>query len=191
MTSEELLDELLAQVSSWFSDGPRRLSNLKQEVFKNPDKYIEELSPPVYLLLKDNKYHKLIWDRAIVKGDLKLITKLDELGYKYDVNRSMKSASQGGYTDFLAVVDFFIEKGADDWDSGMGGATKGGHKDLIDFFIEKGAEDWNRGMAKAAGKGYKDLVDFFIGKGADWWDIVRFYSTIFKIDINLVKKTSV
>jgi hypothetical protein len=28
----------------------------------------------------------------------------------------------------------------------MEGAAKGGHKELVDFFIEKGANNWNWGM---------------------------------------------
>lgn len=38
------------------------------------------------------------------------------------------------------LVDFFISKGANNWDWGFDGAKKGGHQDLIDFFISKGAK---------------------------------------------------
>ncbi len=44
-------------------------------------------------------------------------------------------------------------------------AAIGGHKDLVDFFIAKGANDWNLGMRHAASGGHKDLVDFFVAKG--------------------------
>lgn len=46
----------------------------------------------------------------------------------------------------------------------MGGAARGGHKDLVEFFITKGANEWNDGMRAAARGGQKDLVDFFKGK---------------------------
>jgi hypothetical protein len=65
---------------------------------------------------------------------------------------------EGGHKE---LVDFFIEKGANDWDDGMYGAAEGGHKELVDFFIQKGADWWNGGMYGAAKGGHKELVDFF------------------------------
>ena len=44
-------------------------------------------------------------------------------------------------------------------------AAIGGHKDLVEFFISKGANDWNWGMRGAAEGGHQDLVDFFVAKG--------------------------
>ena len=35
------------------------------------------------------------------------------------------------------VVEFFIDKGADDWDYGIQCATQRGHKDLIEYFQKK------------------------------------------------------
>ncbi len=43
----------------------------------------------------------------------------------------------------------------------MYGAAEGGHKDLVEFFIEKGAKDWNQGMLDAREGGHIDLVEFF------------------------------
>ena len=43
----------------------------------------------------------------------------------------------------------------------MENAARGGHKDLVDFFIEKGGNDLNSGMSFAATRGHKDLVLFF------------------------------
>jgi hypothetical protein len=37
-------------------------------------------------------------------------------------------------------------------------AAKGGHKELVDFFIQKGANDWNKGMANAAIGGHRILL---------------------------------
>lgn len=177
MSFEELPNELSVQileyvpnvcslqlVSKQFNNV---ISDIEQRVFKNPDKYIEQLSPSVYFLLKDNKYYKLIWNKAIIKGHLDLIIMLDELGYKFNVNISMKNAAFRGHKN---LVEFFIGKGADDYNGAIGYAAKGGHKDLIEFFIEKGANDWNRGMTNAARRGHTDLVTFFIEKGANDWN---------------------
>jgi len=82
-------------------------------------------------------------------------------------NWGMFGAAEGGHRD---LVEFFIEKGANEWNEGMKYAAIGGQKDLIDFFIQKGANDWNMGLYGAAESGNKDLIEFFIQKGADWWN---------------------
>ena len=80
---------------------------------------------------------------------------------KYNLNDAMAMGAKGGHKE---LVEFFIEKGADEWNEGMEYAARGGHKDLVDFFISKGATDWNWGMNNAAKGGHKELVDFFKNK---------------------------
>ena len=79
-------------------------------------------------------------------------------------NNAMKNAARGGHQD---LVNFFISKGAHNWNLGMNGAARGGHQDLVDFFISKGADAWNYGMSGAARGGHQDLVDFFKQKMKD------------------------
>ena len=86
-----------------------------------------------------------------------------------DMDEAMENAAKGGDKD---LVDFFISKGANQWDWGMEGAAEGGHKDLVDFFISKGAYDWDWGMDGAA------LVDFFISKGANNWNDGMHWATL-------------
>jgi hypothetical protein len=59
---------------------------------------------------------------------------------KDDVNKAMEYAAEKGHRDF---IDFFIFKGANNWDKGMYGAAKGGHIGLVHFFIDKGANNWS------------------------------------------------
>ena len=80
------------------------------------------------------------------------------LNWNCDIHSGMYCAAFEGHKD---LVDFFISKGANDWDWGMFSAAEGGHKDLVDFFISKGANSWNWAMHSAALGGHKDLVDFF------------------------------
>ena len=40
----------------------------------------------------------------------------------------------------MVETNFFIEKGADDWNWGLSNATEGGHMHLMQFFIEKGCD---------------------------------------------------
>ena len=58
-----------------------------------------------------------------------------------------------------------------DCNEGMICATYKGYRDLVDFFIEKGANNWNLGMCFAVRGGHRDLIEFFIEKGADYWDL--------------------
>ena len=43
-------------------------------------------------------------------------------------------AARGGH---LHLVEYFIEKGADDWDWGMFCADEGGHYDIVEYFKNK------------------------------------------------------
>lgn len=60
----------------------------------------------------------------------------------YTPNKSMKKLSKGGIEN-LDLINYFISKGADDWNGGLYAATERGDNDLINFFIDKGARDWN------------------------------------------------
>ena len=121
MSFEDLPTELLVQIFEYipytshiravpeeFSD---MMNYIEQRVFENPNKYIEELSPPVYFLLKYKFYHKLIWDKAISKGNLNLVVRLDKLGYKFNANVEFENSAKGGHKD---LVEFFIEKCTND-----------------------------------------------------------------------------
>ncbi len=57
-----------------------------------------------------------------------------------NLNKIIMILSKGGYKN-IDIINFFISKGASDWNMGMMGAAEGGHKDLVDFFISKGAND--------------------------------------------------
>ncbi len=119
-----------------------------------------------------NKYKnsKYIYDYAMFDAAIGGHKNLVEFFIKKganDWNWGMRGAAEGGHKD---LVEFFIDKGANNWNIGMYGAAEGGHKDLVEFFIEKGAKDWNWGMYGAAKGGHKDLVEFFIEKGAKDWN---------------------
>ncbi len=73
----------------------------------------------------------------------------------------MRRAARGGHK---ILIDFFISKGANDWDNGMYWAGKGGREDLVEFFITKGANNLNDGIAGAARGGHKDLLEFLLQK---------------------------
>ena len=114
--------------------------------------------------IANSSYFKSIW----LHQEL-----LDELNRFTNINKKMSISAKYGDKD---LVDFFITKGADDWNWGIDGAAKCGHKELVEFFIAKGANHWEGGMRSAALDGHKDLVEFFIAKGANHWNWGMMYA---------------
>jgi hypothetical protein len=90
-------------------------------------------------------------------------------------DRCLYKASKQGHKD---LVQFFIDKGANDWNWALSGASLGGHKDLVEFFINKGANDWNMALYAASIGGHKDLVQLFIDKGANDWKWALCYAKL-------------
>jgi hypothetical protein len=88
-------------------------------------------------------------------------------GSVVDNNKAMFYAAYGGCKN---LVDYFISKGACDWNWGMRCAAEGGYKELVDYFITLGANNWEIGMQGAAEGGYYTLVDYFITLGANDWN---------------------
>jgi hypothetical protein len=79
-------------------------------------------------------YHDL---GKIVLGNLNVYEQI-EAGY-YDGsivgnNTAIYCAARGGHKD---LVEYFISKGADNWNYGMRGAAEGGHKELEEWFKQK------------------------------------------------------
>jgi len=66
-------------------------------------------------------------------------------------------------------INYFIEKGADDWDTGLRGVYQGRHIDLVNIMLQlqEGAKYWNWGLWGACKGGHIDLVNMMLQKGAD------------------------
>jgi hypothetical protein len=74
-------------------------------------------------------------------------------------------------TGSLWGVQKMIQRGADDWNSVLWYACKGGHRALAELMIQHGATDWNVGLHCACFKGHRDLADLMIQKGASDWNL--------------------
>ena len=125
----------------------------------------KDLPEDYYNMLK--KYGdegEIAFEKAVEKGykDLAEFVHKD-LDYYYNVifSGAVKSDDQ-------ETIDYLIELGADDWNSGLFEATINNNSKLIDFFINKGA-DINYGLRGAAQLGNMELIKFFIDKGANNW----------------------
>ena len=74
------------------------------------------------------------FDKACENGNFDLVKKM-ALNNTYDWNWSLESAAVGGH---LHIIQFLIEKGANNLYWGLHDAAIGGHIHIIQFFIEKG-----------------------------------------------------
>jgi hypothetical protein len=87
--------------------------------------------------------------------------------------RYLRDACESGYRN---LVELMIEKGANEWNSGLYGACYGGHRDIVELMIEKGATLWNWGLWAACRGGqerstsyaHRDLTEFMIKNGANY-----------------------
>ncbi len=79
-----------------------------------------------------------------------------------DYHRGFKGACQGRH---LEIVNLMIEKGVDNWNYGLYEVCRGGHLDIVNLMIEKGA-DVNRGLQGACEGGHLEIVNLMIEKGA-------------------------
>lgn len=62
------------------------------------------------------------------------------------------------------LINFYLVRGSD-VNMGMLGAVTGGHKDLVEYYIERGANDFINGYLNAQKIGRQDLMDLFRQKG--------------------------
>lgn len=76
-------------------------------------------------------------------------------------------ACRGGHRE---LVDFFIIRGADDWDIGLRGACYGGYREIVELMITRGAVDWESGLRHACFGGQREIVKLMIAKGARNWN---------------------
>ena len=61
----------------------------------------------------------------------------------FDWNRGMMYACYGGSSrNYMKIVKFIIEKGANGWNQGMLYACYGENVKMVKFFIDKGAAKW-------------------------------------------------
>ena len=51
---------------------------------------------------------------------------------------------------------------------------------MVQFLIDKGANDWNLAMAWAARKNHLEMVQFFIDKGADYNSLTNAQKRLYK-----------
>jgi len=79
-------------------------------------------------------------------------------------NEAMEWAAIG---ENMEIVKLMIEKGANDFNSGMACSADEGHMEMVKLMIEKGAYNFNNSMRSAAIEGHMEIVKLMIEKGAN------------------------
>ena len=87
----------------------------------------------------------------------------------YTPDRCATEVARKGHLD---ILNFLIEKGANNWDWMAYGAAKGGHLDILKLAVEKGANNWNSIAYGAAEGGNLAILNLLIGKGANNWNYI-------------------
>ena len=111
---------------------------------------------------------------ACLDGDIKIIQSLIDLGE--DLNEGLIGACEGGH---ICIVNWIIEKGADDWNQGLLSACLGGNFQIVLLMIEKLKDsnkfddsEWNEDFFQHACEGGNlDIIKLMIQKGANNWDM--------------------
>jgi len=86
-------------------------------------------------------------------------------------NNGLYGACRSGHRKLITIM---IKNGAKDWDAGLQGACQGGHRWIAELMIQKGAKDVGRGLYFACKSGYKMLAKYMIKKGAEFcWHCSR------------------
>lgn len=85
------------------------------------------------------------------------------------LNLGLEGATEANNMD---LINFFIDKGADNFKKPLRIAAKNGNINLIDFFLDKDVNDLdvidlNQSMFQAATENRKNIIDYLIEKGAN------------------------
>ena len=118
------------------------------------------------------KKASMIHDKQLINFLINEMNNLWKAGCHVDIPVIMMSglygAARGGHLD---IVMYMIEKGADyKYNWAMSNAASGGHIDIVKFMLEKGANNYNRTMLDAASGGYIDIVKLMLEKGANYYN---------------------
>ena len=87
-----------------------------------------------------------------------------EQGISFDWNGYLEEACQGNHRP---IINFLIEKGANQWQNGLRGACLGGHFDLIQLMLQYGARDgvtfdWNDVLLSAVSSNNREILTFVL-----------------------------
>lgn len=122
---------------------------------------------------------------AIESGSLKMIKLVENYTNKQTSNVNFLDTATN--YNFAHLINYFLEKGCSK--NHLNAALISCiyvNLDLIDFFIQKGANAFNTAMIHAVRNNDTQLVQFFIGKGANDWDAGLKAATYYIINIGLI-----
>jgi ankyrin repeat protein len=87
------------------------------------------------------------------------------------LNAALKGASKNKYPfgniSQMEMINYLIQNGATDMNTGLMEAVAANNFELIAFFIDKGANDFNKAFTEAIKYNNINLADFFVKNGAN------------------------
>lgn len=110
------------------------------------------------------KWEKLLY-KAVESGNMKIFQLAFSHYNDFDSWDLLRHAALGGNMDIIElIIDKKIIKTPNYWNKGLDGAAEGGHLELVQFFIDKGAWDYNTGLIQGAFSGNIEIVQLMIDK---------------------------
>lgn len=107
-------------------------------------------------------FEKFGLDGAYESGKLDIVIEQSKNTRKINYNRKFNVACETGNWE---LIDYMIETyNINPQESGLYGACKGNHQDVIDFLLEKGNEEWEEGFEGCCRSGNIPMLKFFIEK---------------------------
>lgn len=100
---------------------------------------------------------------SLDKANLKNIKLFNQLSSGLFINDAFAIAIEIGNQ---TTIDYFLNSFELYWDGALKYVAKSGRKDWVDLVIDKGANDWVSGLEGAVEGGHLDLVKFFTTKKA-------------------------
>src|ERR1700679_3012975 len=119
-----------------------KIANIKlyKNIWSTIIKYLPETDR--YICKRINKSFYQIVKKLCIVGNIKelaennLIESIILMGNRCNWNDGLEGACRGGHKE---IADYMISKGANDWDWGLEGACLGNRKEMADYMILKGA----------------------------------------------------
>ena len=78
----------------------------------------------------------------------------------YNIGNYNTALTEAAKVDSQELVEFFIQKGANDFDNALLFTAEAGHLDLVRFFIEKGVKISTIGLAIQEAKNHPEIIEY-------------------------------
>ena len=151
-----------------FHDFNKKIGTWDEYIQYTSNKHVTRYSLNNNILKKASMIH----DKQLINFLINEMNNLWKVGchvnIPFIIMSGLLGAARGGHLD---IVKLMLEKGADNkYNWAMLNAANGGHIDIVKFILEKGANNYNHTMVCAANGGHIDIVKLMLEKGANHYN---------------------